>query len=232
MTGHEGKQFSERDAWQWSLNAALETRRLEIELFWRRATFFWGFQIAALTVVGLAVRIDGGDHDPLRLVTLNASLIIGFWAAVAGYLSARGAKYWQEVWEYRLEELEPFPMFAASTTRTKSFLGPGCWSVSKQYITFLLFIIFLWVLSLLALPAYLWETTDATLDGPSKALTSAFVGLVAIVVSVLGQWLGGATHSIRLVSRDNRRVPAEFEAPSYIDEGKTRLDCGGKNDKL
>ena len=79
--------------------AAIEARRLEIELFWRRATFFWAFIAAAFA--GLAILIDGG-HESL------ATLVAGFglFASLAWSLVNRGSKVWYENWEERTREVE------------------------------------------------------------------------------------------------------------------------------
>jgi hypothetical protein len=81
---------------------AHEIRKFEIELYWKRATYFWAFQLVAFTALGLLFK-DGKLSD-LRLLVIPAS--IGVITAFAGHLTARGSKFWQENWENHVDLLE------------------------------------------------------------------------------------------------------------------------------
>ena len=78
------------------LNIATDTRKFEIDLFWKRSLFFWGFIAAAFA--GYATVKD----DLLALVLACFGLVCsGIWT-----LSNRGSKYWQEAWERKVERIE------------------------------------------------------------------------------------------------------------------------------
>jgi len=80
-------------------DTAVETRRFEIELFWKRALFFWGF-IASSFVA----------YATLMPKSLSLSIVIacfGFICSVAWSLSSRGSKFWQETWELKVHRIEP-----------------------------------------------------------------------------------------------------------------------------
>ncbi len=72
-------------------DVALATRNFEIELFWKRSLFFWGF--IASSFVGYATIVK--DKPPLAV----AIVCFGFVCSVAWSLVNRGSKYWQENWE-------------------------------------------------------------------------------------------------------------------------------------
>jgi hypothetical protein len=85
-----------------ALGRAHDIRQFEIELYWKRATYFWAFQLVAFTALGLLFK-DGELRHPELLVI---PAVIGAVTAFAGYLPARGSKFWQENWEAHVELLE------------------------------------------------------------------------------------------------------------------------------
>lgn len=84
-----------------ALDRAHELRRFEIENYWRRSTYFWGFQLAALAA--LAVARQSGTIDPIVLMIVA---ILGMATAYTGYLTAQGSKFWQRNWEGHVDLLE------------------------------------------------------------------------------------------------------------------------------
>ncbi|MBZ5522609.1 MAG: hypothetical protein LAP21_10265 [Acidobacteriia bacterium] len=85
-----------------ALSRAHEIRQFEIELYWKRAAYFWAFQLVAFTALGLLFK-DGELKHP-GLLTIPG--IVGAITAFAGYLTARGSKFWQENWEAHVDLLE------------------------------------------------------------------------------------------------------------------------------
>ncbi len=81
---------------------AHEIFKFEVELYWKRATYFWAFQLVAFAALGLLFK-DGKLSDP-RLLVIPAS--IGVITAFAGFLTARGSKFWQVNWESHVDLLE------------------------------------------------------------------------------------------------------------------------------
>jgi hypothetical protein len=80
---------------------ALDTRKFEIDLFWKRSLFFWGF-IAAAFVGYAAFSGDKTNNPNLRLLISLFGLVCSFcWTLVN-----RGSKYWQENWEQHVDVLE------------------------------------------------------------------------------------------------------------------------------
>ena len=80
------------------LDLAVQTRNFEIELFWKRSLFFWGFIAAAF-----------GGYAALRTIKSDLTLVIACFGAVCSFawaLVTRGSKYWQESWESKVDQYE------------------------------------------------------------------------------------------------------------------------------
>lgn len=78
-----------------------DTRKFEIDLFWRRSIFFWGF-IAAAFIAYAQFGSEKISSPYLKLVISAFGLICSFcWT-----LLNRGSKYWQENWEQHISEIE------------------------------------------------------------------------------------------------------------------------------
>jgi hypothetical protein len=86
-----------------ALSRAYQLRTFEIEHYWKRATYFWGFQIAIFAAFGLVWR----DLATNAVTTIAVALAgLGILTALASYLSARGSKFWQQNWESHIDMLE------------------------------------------------------------------------------------------------------------------------------
>jgi hypothetical protein len=71
---------------------ALELRQFEIELYWKRATYFWTFMAATF---GGDFAIAASDKSASQPGLFLASCI-GLVLSTSWYLMNRGSKYWQE----------------------------------------------------------------------------------------------------------------------------------------
>jgi hypothetical protein len=87
-----------------ALRRAYAQRTFEIEHYWKRATFFWGFQAAIFVAFGFVWKEPGGPKQSGFLVLALSSL--GILTAIANHLSTRGSKFWQENWEKHIDMLE------------------------------------------------------------------------------------------------------------------------------
>jgi hypothetical protein len=82
-----------------ALKQALDIRKFEIDLYWKRATYFWGF-IAASFAGYFALQRDP-DYANIYIVTC-----LGFLFSFAWYLVNRGSAAWQRNWESHVDLLE------------------------------------------------------------------------------------------------------------------------------
>jgi hypothetical protein len=77
--------------------AAVKALQFELDLFWKRSLFFWGFIGAAFIALAAA-------KDQPRLQAAIASF--GFICSRIWTLANRGGKYWYENWEQKLVRAE------------------------------------------------------------------------------------------------------------------------------
>lgn len=78
-----------------------ETRKFEIENYWKRATYFWAF--TASIFAALFIVKDKNIND-LEFSTICLGLIVSF----AWHLTNIGSKSWQRHWEKHLDLMEDF----------------------------------------------------------------------------------------------------------------------------
>ncbi len=84
------------------LEKILDIRKFEIELYWKRATYFWTFIAAALTGYGLSVVAkDANSESVLKFQFLIVCLGLVF--SLAWFLVNKASKFWQENWEKHLD---------------------------------------------------------------------------------------------------------------------------------
>jgi len=86
---------------------AWEIRNFEIELYWKRATYFWAF--IASTFVGYFALVNAQAYtrpDPYQHTEVYFLICIGFLLSLAWYLTNRGSKQWQRNWEIHIDLLE------------------------------------------------------------------------------------------------------------------------------
>jgi hypothetical protein len=125
------------------LKYATETRRFEIERFWQRSLFFWGF-IGAAFVAYAALAKD--NVDPLLSLSIAC---FGGVSSVAWTLQNRGSKYWQEAWEDKIRAVEidvlGVPLFSnIEPVRNRHIWGALRYSVSKLAIALSDFTAIVW----------------------------------------------------------------------------------------
>lgn len=123
---HQDKKKTSRvTQYEKAYDMAADIRKFEIELFWKRATFFWAF-ITAIYVAYFQVltQIHYNEHGYISLVVLAA---LGLFFCVSWLLSSKGSKHWQENWEEHLNILEEDvtgPLY-------KTYLAEKSYSLSK-----------------------------------------------------------------------------------------------------
>jgi len=129
-------------------DVSLDTRKFEIDLFWKRALFFWGF-IASAFVAYAAFSKDRPDSPTISLLISLFGLVCSFsWT-----LANRGSKYWQENWETRVNNDEDAITGALFKTpaalQDKGWFGAHKFSVSKLAIALSDYVSFVWVVLIL-----------------------------------------------------------------------------------
>lgn len=158
-----------------ALAYALDIRKFEIELYWKRATYFWAFIAASFAGYGLIYK-TAIDHEPwLALLFASLGLVFSF----TWYLVNRGSKFWQSNWERHVDLLEdmtlgPLYKVVAVTEDPASgnpLISPAQFSVSKLNQILSVFVTTVWLMlfikSLLpisaTLPIDIFKVIDTTI---------------------------------------------------------------------
>jgi len=84
-----------------ALEYALDIRKFEIELYWKRTTYFWTLIVVLFTGFILVKSGKSGHENLIFLISC-----IGLVLSTGWYLVNRGSKYWQENWERHVDILE------------------------------------------------------------------------------------------------------------------------------
>lgn len=121
------RNFGNKNIRKEALKQALDIRKFEIELYWKRATYFWTFLAATFAGYFLVHRMDS---PPQYLLFIVCNL--GFMFSLCWFLVNKGSKFWQNNWERhvdRLEDLEMGPLY--KTVISEENLSK--WSPTKEY---------------------------------------------------------------------------------------------------
>jgi hypothetical protein len=84
-------------------NRAWENRDFEINKFWTRAAYFWGFIV--LIFGAYFTIIDKKEEDEFIQLIL---ICLGIVFSIAWHYVIRGSKRWQENWETHIDKLEDY----------------------------------------------------------------------------------------------------------------------------
>lgn len=140
-----------------ALKHAMDIRKFEIDLYWKRAAYFWAFIGASLAGYG-AVRASAtvatSDKRDLSVLLSCLGAIFSF----GWYCVNRGSKQWQENWENHVDMLEDGvigPLYKTVLRRPKPvtakekidnvLTGPARFSVSRINQIISLYVVALWL---------------------------------------------------------------------------------------
>jgi hypothetical protein len=170
----------------------LVIRNFEIELYWKRASYFWGLMAAIFA--GYAVLASRMSEDmPVQSLIANLLACLGFVCAWAFYLTLRGSKFWQVNWEkqlYIMEEEIVGPLTKATinkSTYLKKFYKPNApypFSVSKvnQFFSKVMIAFWLIVLVINLAKVFLSKHYEIIYE---VFIVIAFVGVLALVYNMI-----------------------------------------------
>jgi hypothetical protein len=179
---------------------ASDIRKFEIELYWKRAGYFWAF--IAVAFAGYFA-ILSSQYMPNKFFLSFVVGAIGFVFTFAWHLVNRGSKYWQENWENHLDLLEDGvtgPLYKTRLERPKEedwaerfVTGPRSVSVSKVKQWVSVFVLFVWLTLCAYSSANLWICSIIEIN---KVIVVAylFVTLVALLFCYLMFGRRGGTH--------------------------------------
>jgi hypothetical protein len=172
-----------------ALGHALDIRKFEIELYWKRATYFWTFIGATLAGFFVVRNFEDPTRQDLSVILSCLGLVFSFsWVLVN-----RGSKFWQENWEKHVDMLEDEfngPLFKTVLSRNREtreedmishiLAGPSEISVSKinQIVSVYVFVLWWFILVYSLWPIH-----------PDYAPNYFYIGLIAVAFIFCGLFL-------------------------------------------
>jgi hypothetical protein len=85
-----------------------ECRDFEINKFWSRSAFFWGFIVLIFTgYITLTTNSHNSHYTQIKYLDFYL-MLLGFLFSLAWLLVIKGSKAWQENWEAHIDHLENF----------------------------------------------------------------------------------------------------------------------------
>lgn len=174
-----------------ALDRAYEIRKFEIELYWKRAGYFWGFLVATFTAYFIVKGKDFDKKYELEFLVLCIGLIF----SQSWYLVNRGSKYWQENWERIIDAIESkevldSPLYSISLVPDKKigdFMYGFPYSVSRINQIVSLFISLLW----LALLAFFFIENIYCIEKCSTQSWQIIILSVITTVIIYSLWSDG-----------------------------------------
>ncbi|WP_226018195.1 hypothetical protein [Novosphingobium sp. FKTRR1] len=156
---------------------AHELRKFEIENYWTRSQYFWGFQIVSFGALAITAK-DGQFNPPVVLIVA----VLGALAALTGLLTAKGSKFWQENWEAHIDFLEG--KVEGNLHKTVLVKDGLSFSVSRVNERFLEILLFGWLASFLVAAVTVLFPDLRSADDLASHLFQVCVPLIAFVLGV------------------------------------------------
>ncbi len=103
---------------------SLSLRNKEIDLFWKRGLFFWGFIASAF--IGFATLYK--DNIGLSIIIACFGMICSFVLTLAN----RGSKYWQENWEQKAHRIAD-EILGKYFSKEEEVMKKGMWLQARRY---------------------------------------------------------------------------------------------------
>ncbi|MFA7686549.1 MAG: hypothetical protein WCY25_01655 [Moheibacter sp.] len=152
---------------------AWETRNFEIEMYWKRANYFWAFQIPVFTAYFLI--LNSIKYNEIKSYEYMICCI-GIIVSSAWFLINKGSKSWQRHWEHHIDFLED--NFTGPLYKTVTKIET--YSVSKINELVSLFFALIWVVLSISY-LFLEELLCFSLQKPI-AIRESFFTLITLFV--------------------------------------------------
>ena len=185
-----GKKDKDSNKWrEEALKNALDIRKFEIDLYWKRAAYFWTLIAASFAGYFALQNTEPVKKDELSIFIITC---IGLILSFAWYLVNRGSKYWQENWERHVDVLSEKvmgPLYRTTLSREHWLTvlmpnKPFPFSVSRVNQLVSLFITLLWVG--LAIRAFPFSQAVRPSHEASYRIMAGFTGIFLFLILWLG----------------------------------------------
>lgn len=198
---------------------AHEIRQFEIELYWKRATYFWAFELVALTGLGalffkhLEAESSKQITGALLLVSFGGTLITYLWMLVL-----RGSKSWQKNWEKHVDILEYY--FSGNLYKCMFLNGKNPFSSSAASQAIVAVFLFFWAICLIFSFNTLINLFDFFKDNIFICFC-IFILLLSAVTYFITRHLRGSPHEIKHTDFSLTIRRPEISARSNTDRNST-----------
>jgi hypothetical protein len=216
ISENEYKRSFPEDKRAKALEKALDIRKFEIDLYWKRAAYFWTL-IAAAFIGFMAVQNidDAQKRTDFSIALACLGLIFSF----GWHCAARGSKQWQENWENHVDMLEDDeigPLYKTVLRRGSAEPGvkriqqllTGPWQVSVSGINQIIsiYVVLLWF-------ALLWRALPEFSIGATTNWFYVFL-VGGALLACIGFVTAGRTHIDDNRSLADRRT-SNIEDPKH-----------------
>ncbi len=137
-------QANNKKMLQAAYKKAWENRNYEIDKFWSRALYFWGF--IAATFVAYTAILTADEIKKNEIMDMHFDiyvLALGVIFSLAWLLVIKGSKRWQENWEKHIDKLEN--LVSGPLYKTIFYEGKRYYSVSKLNEMMAFTVLFVWI---------------------------------------------------------------------------------------
>jgi len=206
---------------------AWETRNYEIDKFWQRSMFFWGF-IASI-FGGYIIIITGEFNQTAKDMYLDFYLILlGIIFSVAWLLVILGSKRWQENWENHIDYLEDEitgPLYKSLYYKKKK----NYYSVSGINKILAWVVIVTWVVLLLQ---YLFSNCNYiknmfdSICNNLKEILLLWFPFIAAVICILVMYKKGQTDGGKLNLELKEKLEEEGKDDAFFIKKDKKDSCG------
>lgn len=221
LTGNETNLWKKQTIIENAYRAALDTRKFEIDLYWKRATYFWAFIAAIFIAVCSILKADyfkpeienSGANIILKCLIVLLSFL-GYLFSLGWLFVNRGSKVWQKNWEKHIDFLENEingPLFKTVIKPNLQFWHLNSYfpySVSKVNLSLSLFVTFFWIILFFGfLNAFFYQFFHCV-------CWSLFINLLAVLILIGISWVFH-NQSLSFMYRDWKRNRSHKR--TYID---------------
>jgi hypothetical protein len=202
-----------------ALDRAWAVRNFEIDLYWKRSLYFWGFQVAFLAGAGVAIgMLNGADRqvEPFLLAIGALLSLLGCISATLWVALERGSKDWQDNWERHIDLLEEeFTGAIYKTYVVPAEKSGRSFSVSKLNSWMTLATAGFWCAAIVILLFGLVSRFGYSIPHYGFGIFAVFIFVVCvwwwagIELSVRSSWSAGnqaSSEAYKIVKRNLRRV--------------------------
>lgn len=198
-----------------ALGYAIDIRKFEIELYWKRATYFWTIIGVIFVAYGWGYKeyVSNRNFDNAMLLVLFSGSGVIFTSSL--YLANLGGKFWQVNWEKQVELLEDVTLGKLYKTviytkdSFKFFQSSAPFSISKVNTILSIFLFFLWIF-IYAKSCYLYY--QCSLNEPIFDFVVMLLFIFSIPTFLLALYKCGKSSS------GDEKSPGIYERNIEIDE--------------